>query len=76
MCTLNLSCQIVTRVQTDGQSNSTKQSGYMQIHLKTADNVNNTIKISLTFGRGKANIILFGIYKLNFKIARFLIIVF
>ena len=68
MCTLMLSSQIVTHVQMDRESNSNKQSGNKQIHLKTIDNVNNTIKTCLTFGGGdRANIILFGIYKPNFK---------
>ena len=49
MCTLKMSSQILTHVQMDGESNSNKQSGNMQIHLKTVDNVNNTIKTSLTF---------------------------
>jgi hypothetical protein len=35
----------------DRESNSNKQSGNMQIHLKIIDNVNNTTKTSLTFER-------------------------
>ena len=38
----------MTHVQADGKSNSNKQSGNMQINLKTVDNVNNTTKTSLT----------------------------